>query len=164
MTSPTIVKLGGSAITVKSKACTPNLRVIQKSIEQIASYRNPLILLHGGGSFGHPIVTKANLQQGYAHKSQLNAITETELFLDELTRIVGVSLLRMERPCVALSPMSFLTLRRGEVAESFLAPIKKALRIGLIPLIHGDLAFDSDRGVAVVSADRLASLIGIRLG
>jgi isopentenyl phosphate kinase len=43
----------------------------------------------------------------------------------------------------------------------FLDPIEKALGLGLIPLIHGDLAFDSSRGCGVISADRLASFLGV---
>ncbi len=163
MTSVTIVKLGGSAITDKSKECTPDLRTVQQSVDQLANFPRPLIILHGGGSYGHPMVTKAHLQQGFMEKSQLNAITETELYLDELTRIVGVSLLRRERPFAPLRPMSFVTLRNGEVEKVFLDPLARALKIGLTPLIHGDLAFDSARGISVISADRLASLLGIRL-
>jgi isopentenyl phosphate kinase len=59
--------------------------------------------------------------------------------------------------------MSFLTLRGGNVSKWFLGPVSAALRLGLIPLIHGDIAFDETRGCSVVSADRIASLLGERL-
>jgi isopentenyl phosphate kinase len=60
--------------------------------------------------------------------------------------------------------MSFMTLRQGDVGRSFLDPITAALRLGLIPLIHGDVAFDEIRGCGIVSADRIASLLGERIG
>src|SRR2546429_9360104 len=60
--------------------------------------------------------------------------------------------------------MSFMTLRKGDVGRSFLDPITAALRLGLIPLIHGDIAFDETRGCGIVSADRIASLLREKIG
>ncbi len=135
MKAPVVVKLGGSAITDKSKASTARLEVIHNAIKEVAAFSGPMILLHGGGSFAH-----------------------------QLTRIIGVGLLLRHRPFVPLAPMSFMTLRRGQVGRSFLDPITAALRLGLIPLIHGDVAFDEIRGCGIVSADRIASLLGEKMG
>ncbi len=157
---PTIVKLGGSAITKKSRKCTPNLPVIDGSIDQIAKFRRPLILLHGGGSFAHPFVIRAGLQNGYKGRFQLKAISETELYLDQLTRIIGAGLLLKRRPFVPIRPMNFIILRNGRILRTFIEPIKRAAELGLVPLIHGDLVFDANLGVTVLSADRLASFLG----
>ncbi|SRR5712692_192159 len=164
MQAPVVVKLGGSAITDKSRTSTPRLEVIHNAIKEIASYSGPLVLLHGGGSFAHPFVSTAALKNGFGQKSQLVSVSEIELNLDQLTRIIGVGLLLRHRPFVPLAPMSFMTLRRGRVGRSFLDPITAALRLGLIPLIHGDLAFDEIRGCGIVSADRIASLLGQKIG
>lgn len=123
----------------------------------------PLVILHGAGSYGHPIVSKARLQEGLKQRSQLAAIAETELSLDQLSRIVQVSLLRRRIPIVPLSPMSFLTTRNGRIHNLFADPLRDALKLGLTPIIHGDLAFDEAKGISVVSADQLASRLGIGL-
>ena len=164
MKAPVVVKLGGSAITVKSKASTARLEVIHNAIKEVVSYSGPMVLLHGGGSFAHPFVSRAALRNGFRQKSQLSSVSEIELNLDQLTRIIGVGLLLRHRPFVPLAPMSFMTLRRGQVGRSFLDPINAALRLGLIPLIHGDVAFDEIRGCSIVSADRIASLLGEKIG
>ena len=163
MESATVVKLGGSIITDKSKECTPNLESIYNAADDIASYHRPLILLHGGGSYAHPIVRKARLQSGVTARFQLRLISETELHLDELTRIIGVSLLRKGKPFAPIRPMSFMTLNGGQIRRYFIEPIIKALNLGLVPLISGDLAFDEQRGCGVVSADRIASMLGEKL-
>src|SRR2546428_4851042 len=164
MKAPVVVKLGGSAITDKSKASTARLEVIHNAIKEVVSYSGPMVLLHGGGSFAHPLVSRAALRNGFRQKSQLSSVSEIELNLDQLTRIIGVGLLLRHRPFVPLAPMSFMTLRRGQVGRSFLDPITAALRLGLIPLIHGDVAFDAIRGCGIVSADRIASLLGEKIG
>jgi isopentenyl phosphate kinase len=163
MQDPVVVKLGGSAITDKSKDFTARLEIIHKAIDEIASYEGRLVLLHGGGSFAHPLVSIAALRNGFKQKSQLRSVSEIELNLDQLTRIIGVGLLLRRRPFVPLSPMSFMTLRGGRVGRSFLQPITAALRLGTIPLIHGDIAFDETGGCGIVSADRIASLLGERI-
>ena len=163
MQAPVVVKLGGSAITDKSRACTARLEVIHNAICEISTHSGPLVLLHGGGSFAHPFVSKAALRNGFKHKTQLASVSEIELNLDQLTRIIAVGLLLRHKPFVPLAPMSFLTLRGGNVSKWFLGPVSAALRLGLIPLIHGDIAFDETRGCGVVSADRIASLLGERL-
>jgi isopentenyl phosphate kinase len=164
MQAPVVVKLGGSAITDKSRTSTPRLEVIHNAIDEIASYSGQLVLLHGGGSFAHPFVSRAALRNGFRQKSELASVSEIELNLDQLTRIIGVGLLLRHRPFVPLAPMSFMTLRKRGVGRSFLYPITAALRLGLIPLIHGDVAFDEMRGCGIVSADRIASLMGEKIG
>src|SRR5207245_8292316 len=123
-----------------------------------------MILLHGGGSFAHPFVSRAAFRNGVRQKSQLSLVSEIELNLDQLTRIIGVGLLLRHRPYVPLAPMSFMTLRRVQVGRSFLDPITAALRLGLIPLIHGDLAFDETRGFGIVSANRIVSFLAEKIG
>ena len=163
METPTVVKLGGSIITDKSKECTPNLESIYKAVDDLAGYHRPLILLHGGGGYAHPIVRRARIQSGITTRFQLRQISDTELHLDELTRIIGVSLLRSGMPFVPIRPMSFIVLNGGEVVRYFIEPIVMALKLGLVPLIHGDLAFDLEKGCGIVSADRIASMLGEKL-
>jgi len=163
MTPVTIVKLGGSAITNKTVECTPDLATIRSSVRQLSFFSKPLVLLHGAGSYGHPIVKRAQLHKGLRKKSQLRAIGETELYLDQLARIIQVALLRENMPFVPLRAMSFMTMKVGRVEGFFIEPVRRAIRIGLIPVIHGDLAFDSKKGVSVISADQLASRIGTEI-
>ena len=158
-----VVKLGGSAITDKSGICSPRLDAIHRAAGQIAAYQKPLILLHGGGSFAHPFVSRKLMASGFKGRAQLQRVSEVELNLDQLTRIIGVSLLLRGRPFVPLRPMSLMTLSDGNVKSYFLRPLTSALGLGLIPLLHGDLAMDERKGIGVVSGDRIASLLGTKL-
>jgi isopentenyl phosphate kinase len=160
----TILKLGGSAITVKAKDCTPDIPAIQHATDQLSDYHHPLILIHGGGSYAHPFVIRSGVGGGLRDRSQLRSVSETEFYLGQLTRIICASLLLRNMNPVPLHPMSFATLDKGEVKKILLDPIRNSLGAGLIPLLHGDLVFDESRGIGVLSGDRIASLIGSRLG
>ena len=48
-----IVKLGGSVITDKSRYRTFRREITKEIIDVISEFEEELILVHGGGSFGH---------------------------------------------------------------------------------------------------------------
>ena len=160
----TVLKLGGSAITDKARECTPNIPTIQNVADQLRNYYRPLLLIHGGGSYAHPFVAKSGLGKGLHDRAQLRSISETEFYLGQLTRIICASLLLRGKRPVPFHPMSFVTFDNGKVNRILMDPIRKALQAGLIPLLHGDLVFDESRGIGVLSGDRIASLVGQRLG
>jgi isopentenyl phosphate kinase len=160
----TILKLGGSAITDKARECTPDIPAIQHVADQLRDYDLPLILVHGGGSYAHPFVTQSGIGRGLRNRSQLRSISETEFYLSQLTRIICASLLLRNKLLVPFHPMSFAIFDKGKVRRMLLDPVRKALRVGLTPLLHGDLVFDESQGIGVLSGDRIASLIGPRLG
>jgi isopentenyl phosphate kinase len=163
MDNLTILKLGGSAITDKAKDCTPNIPTIQQTADQLADYDLPLVLIHGGGSYAHPFVTRSGIGRGLRDRSQLRSISETEFYLGQLARIICASLLLRNKLPVPLHPMSFMTLDKGKVKRILLDPMRESLIAGLIPLLHGDLVFDESQGIGVFSGDRIASLVGLRL-
>lgn len=163
MNTPTIVKLGGSAITDKSRKCTPNIPVIQHATDQLARYDRPLVLIHGGGSYAHPFVTGSGLDRGLRSRSQNRSVSETEFYLGQLTRIISGALLLRNKYVVPIHPLSFVTLNERKVPTLFLGPVVSSLKAGLWPLMHGDLVFDQSRGMSVLSGDRIASMLGPRL-
>ena len=48
-----LMKLGGSVITHKDRPLSPNFKVIKDLSHVLASVQMPVVLVHGGGSFGH---------------------------------------------------------------------------------------------------------------
>jgi isopentenyl phosphate kinase len=48
-----LVKLGGSVVTFKEKRLTPNHQAIANICKTLKKLDKPIIIVHGGGSFGH---------------------------------------------------------------------------------------------------------------
>ena len=48
-----LMKLGGSIITNKEKPLTSNRKSIRKIAATLKNVNEPLVIVHGGGSFGH---------------------------------------------------------------------------------------------------------------
>ena len=48
-----LIKLGGSIITNKDKPLSPRKKTIDNILKEIGKIKEPVIIVHGGGSYGH---------------------------------------------------------------------------------------------------------------
>ena len=48
-----LIKLGGSIITNKERPLSPRKRTIDNILKEIGKIKEPIIIVHGGGSYGH---------------------------------------------------------------------------------------------------------------
>jgi len=111
---PIILKVGGSAITRKDKALTPRIGVIKRLAKEIARAKvAPLIVLHGGGSFGHPAAEKYRLTSGLDDPSQLIGFVETHEAMVSLNRLVVNALIENGVPALGMPPSSFMLMKLG---------------------------------------------------
>src|SRR2546428_4535496 len=89
----TILKLGGSAITDKGRECTPDIPAIQRIADQLRDYNLPLILIHGGGFYAHPLVTRSDINPGPRGPSHLRSTAEAGVYLKTVPRLICAVLL-----------------------------------------------------------------------
>jgi isopentenyl phosphate kinase len=60
-------------------------------------------------------------------------------------------------PAVTLSPFSMVTSINGDIIEWDISRLNLALKEGLLPVIHGDVAFDQELGGTILSTEDLFS-------
>ncbi len=150
------LKLGGSAITDKTREATAKPEVIREAARAIQQARaqNPnlqLVLGHGSGSFGHFAAKK----WGFGQANNWRAYAETGAAAQRLNRLVTDILLEQEVPVVSLQPSASAHTHNGELTALDLSNIRTALDHNLVPLIYGDVAFDDTRGMSITSTDAL---------
>ena len=162
---PTVLKLGGSVITNKEKPSTPNLRAIERLANEISQAKiSFLILVHGGGSFGHPVAERYNLAEGFMDQSQIMGFSETHRAMTELNSLVMEALISHNIPAVEVQPSSCVVTKAGRIQSMELKPLKKMLKMGFVPVLYGDAVLDSEKGFAILSGDQLVSSLAITLG
>lgn len=154
------LKLGGSLITDKNRPHTPRLDVIQRLAEEIAaaSQENPqlrLVLGHGSGSFGHIPARKWGTRLGVKTPSEWVGFVEVWREASALNRLVVDALAKAGIPALSFSPMSAILAEAGNITEWNLAPIRSALKAGLLPVVQGDVIFDRQRGGTILSTEQL---------
>lgn len=162
---PIVLKLGGSVITDKEKPSTPNFEIIERLAKEIARANvSSLILVHGGGSFGHPIAKKYNLIKGYNDPSQIVGFSEAHRAMTKLNSIIIEALIQQNVNAVVVQPSSCVITRFGRIQSLELKPLERMLNLGLVPVLYGDAVLDSERGFAILSGDQLVSSLAIKLG
>jgi isopentenyl phosphate kinase len=162
--TPTLVKLGGSVITVKDEKFTPNISAIHRLVSEVARAKlESLIVVHGGGSFGHPLAKEHNIVQGYKSPSQLMGFSKTRRAMMALNKLVLDAFILYNLPMVTIQPSACVITKRGRIHKIDLAPIQKLLDMGFIPLLYGDAVLDGSMGFTILSGDQLTAELAIRL-
>lgn len=156
-----ILKLGGSILTDK-KGGRPIIRTRAKEIaREIARARSTgvcsrLILLYGGGSFGHPLAHRYRLANQPLSAHTLMGVGHTVSAMRELGTRLALLLLDAGVPAVPLQTSSFADVRRGRLYFSDISILETILQNGGVPLLGGDVAFSDYIRTTIVSADTLA--------
>ncbi len=152
------LKLGGSLITDKTAPESVREEALARAAHEIAAVCSEgcaLVLGHGSGSFGHSVAAAFNTRAGVETEEQWLGFVKVADVALRLTAIVRGRLLAAGVPVVSLSPRASLSVHDGEVKGVALEPVLAALGRGLVPLLHGDVAFDARRGGTIVSTEEL---------
>jgi len=167
------LKLGGSLITDKTQPYTPRLEILENISAQIrqALNENPgisLVIGHGSGSFGHTAAKKYHTRDGLIDYSGMSSKENILLYekywqgfsqvwfqASTLNRFVLEALHAAGLPVLSLSPAASVISSNGKVKNWDLSPIKSALEAGLIPVVYGDVIFDTAIGGTILSTEDL---------
>ena len=152
------LKLGGSLITDKDKPYTPRIDKLNELALEIktALDSNPgllLILGHGSGSFGHTAAKKHGTRNGVQTTEQWHGFAEVKFQAAELTRHVIESLMNAGLPAISIHPSSSMVSDNRKVIHHNIVVLRKALNVHLLPVVHGDVAFDESLGGTILSTE-----------
>jgi isopentenyl phosphate kinase len=155
-----LLKLGGSLITDKEKPYTARIEVIRRAAIEIteAFKANPnlqIILGHGSGSFGHYAAAESGFKEGYFSAVQWEAFQKVWFAAQELDHILTEELNKSGLSVISIPPSATVIAENKHVASWDLAPIKRSLEAGFIPVVFGDTVFDKNIGGVILSTEEL---------
>ncbi len=160
---PVLVKLGGSVITEKDTPETVDDTALQTAVDAIATTaqtrQRPLVLVHGGGSFGHHHASTHNVspQRG---TQEATAVTAIHNAMTQLNRAVIDRLQAHELPAVPVRPLSLASRDADGTLQLPRQPIVSLLQEGFLPVIHGDVIADVTHGATILSGDTIVAHLG----
>lgn len=162
------LKLGGSLITDKTQVETVRPDVLQRIAQEIKTARdaNPdlrLVLGHGSGSFGHVAGAKHGTRNGVHSTAQWHGFAEVAQAAAKLNALVRDALMAVGIPVVSILPRSSVICEDGVIKEMGVQPIQAALDVGIVPIVMGDVAFDTVRGGTIVSTEEVMSYLANHL-
>jgi len=154
------LKLGGSLITDKSRPYTARPDKLDDLAAQIAAafHENAdlrLVLGHGSGSFGHTPASQFDTRRGVSGPEAWRGFAEVWYQASRLNRLVIEALYRAGLPAISFSPAAAVTAHDGKVFSWDCTSLQSALENGLLPVVHGDVAFDQVRNGTILSTEDL---------
>ncbi len=165
-----LIKLGGSLLSDKEAAETAHPDRIARLAREIASAREDaeangerIVLGHGSGSFGHVAAAAAGLGRGPIEAEAFPGASRTQERAAALHRLVVEALRAAGLAPFSLAPSSFLTADGGKIAERFLSPVARALSLGFLPVVYGDVVLDRAWGGAIASTEAVLTEIAVGL-
>lgn len=162
MTKLTLIKLGGSLLTNKSKLFTLKEDVLESVIGQLVkawSEGERFVLGHGSGSFAHVPAEKYKVIQGKIDEQSVYGASMVADAAAQLNRIVIAESLKQKLSTISLPPSSLFISKSKQASEVNLLPIVTSLNIDLVPVVYGDLILDLDQGFTIWSTESVLNTI-----
>jgi isopentenyl phosphate kinase len=160
------VKLGGSLITDKTKPFTVDnktLDTVIKEIKKVFKKNIRLVIGHGGGSFPHTLAKQYNTINGIKNSESVWGACLVEQAAVKLNSIVLERLLKVGLPAINLSPLASFIMKNKKVCDVSIQALEKALDLGMLPIVYGDLVLDKKIGFTICSTEKVLSAIALNL-
>ncbi|MFB6252868.1 MAG: isopentenyl phosphate kinase [Halobellus sp.] len=158
-----VLKLGGSVVTDKETPETVDDQSLAEAVETIGEATpERLVLVHGGGSFGHYQADKhgVSLSTGSHDAQGVWAIHDAMRRLNDV--IVG----QLQDAGVSALPVHPLSVAARDANADLTLPresIRMMLAEGFVPVLHGDVVAQADAGATIISGDELVTRLATGL-
>ncbi|MFA4639508.1 isopentenyl phosphate kinase [Pyrococcus kukulkanii] len=152
-----IIKIGGSVLSDKTRKFHFRAEVVKRIAYELSRFfpEEKFIVVHGGGSFGHPLAQKFGIREGLRDYSSRHGFIVTHLAMLDLTSRVAKCFLENSLPAFPISSSSIFITENGRIVRGSLQVVRGAIEREFIPLLFGDVSFDLKKGIEIVSGDEI---------
>lgn len=162
------LKLGGSLITDKTRPQALRADILARLAREIAEARDArpelrLLLGHGSGSFGHVLAQKHGTRLGVRTSEQWRGFAETARVAADLNRLVVDALWDAGVSAMRFQPSASAVVYEGRLRLMAAAPLEDAAVHGILPVVHGDVAFDPAQGGTILSTEEIFAFLAQQL-
>ena len=152
-----LIKLGGSIITNKGKPQSARRKTIDNILKQIKKINEPMILVHGGGSYGHYWSMKYSMHTKPARYS-LKGLSVVKNSMIELDKIILNSATKNKLNTYSLPPTDFMS--GNKPIKNKIQKIGEIAKSGLVPVTYGDALWYGQKKSYILSGDVIMTTIG----
>ena len=151
-----LIKLGGSIITNKEKPLSPRKKSIDKIVRALKKIDEPIIVVHGGGSYGHYWSVKYNMHAKPANYN-IHSVSVVKNSMVELNKIILDSFLKNKLNPYCLPPTDFIFGNKPIIKK--VKEIEKIAKTNLIPITFGDALWFGKKKSYILSGDKIMSIL-----
>jgi len=151
-----LIKLGGSIITNKEKPLSPRKKSIDKIVRALKKIDESIIVVHGGGSYGHYWSIKYNMHTKPANYN-IHGVSVVKNSMVELNKIILDSFLKNKLNPYCLPPTDFIFGNKPIIKK--VKEIEKIAKTNLIPITFGDALWFGKKKSYILSGDKIMSVL-----
>jgi len=151
-----LIKLGGSIITNKERPLSARRKTIDNIMKQIKKIKEPKILVHGGGSYGHYWSVKYNMHTKPA-KYDVHGVSIVKNSMVELNKIILDSAVKNRIHAYCLPPTDFMN--GSKPIKNKILAINDISKSGLTPVTFGDALWFGQKKSYILSGDVIMRII-----
>ena len=152
-----LIKLGGSIITNKKRPISPRKKTIDNILKEIGKIKEPVIIVHGGGSYGHYWSVKYDMHTKPA-KTNPKGVAIVKNSMVELNKIILDSAVKNRINSYCLPPTDFMN--GNKAIKSKILTINDISKSGLTPITFGDALWFGQKKSYILSGDVIMTTIG----
>jgi isopentenyl phosphate kinase len=151
-----LIKLGGSIITNKEKPLSPRKKTIENIAKYLKKVNESIIIVHGGGSFGHYWSVKYDM---HTKPMKYNAygVSVVKNSMIELNKIILDVFLKNKLNPYCLPPTDFMSGNKPIIKK--IKEIEKIANSGLIPITFGDALWYGQKKTYILSGDKIMTYL-----
>lgn len=147
-----LIKLGGSIITNKERPLSPRRKTIEKIAKNLRKIQEPIVIVHGGGSFGHYWSVKYDMHT-QPRKYDIKGVSIVKNSMIELNKIILDAFLKNRLSPYCLPPTDFMD--GNKPISKKVKEIEKIAKSGLIPITFGDALWYGQNKTYILSGDKI---------
>ena len=160
MNKPVFIKLGGSVLTNKNEPEALASTTLHQVIATLSSFHQdhptmPLVLGHGGGSFGHYWAQRYNTAAGIQTSADWWGVVRVADAMARLNRAVIEACIEHNLPAVSMQPGAIAYAQAGAIVDMQLEPLRQLLQAGMVPVVYGDVLVDQGQGCCIASTETI---------
>ena len=152
-----LLKLGGSLLTDKNRPFSIREDVVKSAIQQIIDAKEKLILIHGGGSFGHPLAKEYNISKGLnpSIPNQILGLAKTHQSMNKFNSYLINLFLEKNYPALSIQASSIFIKDSNNISTQSIDIIETALDLNILPILYGDIILDKQDSFSIISGDQI---------
>ena len=160
-----LLKLGGSLLTEKNKPFSIREDVVKSVVKQIIDANEKLILIHGGGSFGHPLAREYSISKGINSSipNQILGLVKTHQSMIKFNNHLINLFLEYKYPVLSFQPSGIFIKDSQNISIQSIDTIETALTLNILPVLYGDIILDKQGSFSIISGDQIIFELCVKL-
>ncbi|NVM16803.1 MAG: isopentenyl phosphate kinase family protein [Candidatus Lokiarchaeota archaeon] len=152
-----LLKLGGSLLTEKNRPFSIRKAVVKNAVQQVIDANVKLILIHGGGSFGHPLAKEYNIIKGLdlSIPNQILGLVKTHQSMNKFNNFLIDLFLDDQFPVLSIQSSTIFIKNLNKIITNSIDAIETALDLNILPILYGDIILDIGGSFSIISGDQI---------